>query len=260
MSIFCISDLHCGDKGSRDNFAFDGREDRFYRFLDYVGDNQLIIAGDLIDAWQVNLSKAVVTYEKLLDRLDAMQARYIIGNHDVALAYFIGTSMMMGHPFFKRMCHPFEETIGDRRFAFLHGSEGDPYCKATNPGTGEITAIIAGMLEDRAKSPVDHRGNAVEDIFVGSLENALTLWRRLTFQHDRVGEMLDGVEAYRKEVGADVVISGHTHLQGRIQDHYFNCGCWCRSSDGFTRIEDDGTVSMWTWCGDRAEPFDKELR
>ena len=36
MPIFCVSDLHLCDRGFRDNFAVEGREARFYKFLDYV--------------------------------------------------------------------------------------------------------------------------------------------------------------------------------------------------------------------------------
>ena len=74
-----------------------------------------------------------------------------MGNHDNALAPLIGTPLMIDHPLFKRSCHPFEETIGGRRFAFLHGHEADPYCCDLNPGVGEITAIISGVLEDRTR-------------------------------------------------------------------------------------------------------------
>ena len=63
---------------------------------------------------------------------------------------------MIDHPLFQRACHPFEETIGGRKFAFLHGHEADPYCCDLNPGVGEITAIISGLLEDRNKGPVHH--------------------------------------------------------------------------------------------------------
>ena len=60
---------------------------------------------------------------------------------------------MIQHPLFQRAHGPFEEVIGGRRFAFLHGHEADPYCCDLNPGIGEITAIISGMLEDRNKGP-----------------------------------------------------------------------------------------------------------
>ena len=31
MPTFCISDLHLCDRGPRDNFAYNGREERFYQ-------------------------------------------------------------------------------------------------------------------------------------------------------------------------------------------------------------------------------------
>ena len=84
MPIFCVSDLHLCDRGYRDNFAVEGREVRFYKFLDYVEAEraQLYVLGDLFDFWQANLSRAVVAYLDLLTRLDKMQAIYVVGNHD----------------------------------------------------------------------------------------------------------------------------------------------------------------------------------
>ena len=103
------------------------------------------------------------------------------------------------------------------------------------------------MLEDRNRGPFTANHHAVEDQFVGTLEAALTLWRHLTFQHGRRDEMLDGVEAYRKEAGADVVVYGHTHEPGHIGDYHFNSGSWARTNDTFVRIEEDGQTAVWEW-------------
>ena len=64
----------------------EGREERFYKFLDYVEaeGGQLYVLGDLFDFWQANMSRAVVAYLDLLTRLDKMQAVYVVGNHDCA--------------------------------------------------------------------------------------------------------------------------------------------------------------------------------
>ncbi|MGA2059107.1 MAG: UDP-2,3-diacylglucosamine diphosphatase [Thermoguttaceae bacterium] len=262
MTRFCISDLHLCDKGPRDNFAFNGRGERFCEFLNFVGNQggKLLILGDLFDWWQVNLSESVLCYRWLIDRLAAMQARYVIGNHDNALAKFIGASLMPAHPLLQLSTGPFEETIGGRKFAFLHGHEADPYCNSLNPGVGEITAVISGVLEDRNKGPFNAHGHAIEDEFVGTLESVLTLWRRLTFQHGRLDEMIDQVEAHRTERQADVVVYGHTHEPGRIGDRHYNTGCWCRSKDTFLCIEDDGAVSLWEWTEAGAVPFNRTLR
>jgi UDP-2,3-diacylglucosamine pyrophosphatase LpxH len=262
MTRFCISDLHLCDRGPRDNFAYNGREERFCQFLKFVDNHggTLIILGDLFDWWQVNLSESVLRYHYLIDHLVTMKALYLVGNHDNALVKFIGTSLMPAHSLFQLATGPIEETIGGRRFAFLHGHEADPYCNSLNPGIGEITAVISGMLEDRNKGPFNAHKHAIEDEFVGTLERALTLWRKLTFQHGRLDEMLDSVEAYRKEKQSDVVIYGHTHEPGHIGDCHYNTGCWAREHDTFVRIDDDGSVSVWEWTKAGAIPFKKILR
>jgi UDP-2,3-diacylglucosamine pyrophosphatase LpxH len=255
MPTFCISDLHAADRGPRDSFSYNGREARFNKFLDMVEQTRgrLLILGDLLDFWLVNLGAAITTYLPLLDRLAGMGATWVVGNHDNALAPLLGTSLMLNHPLFQQSCRPFEEEIGGRRFAFLHGHEADPYCCDLNPGIGEITAIISGLLEDRNKGPVRH-GHAVADEFVGTLERALTLWRTLTFQHGRQTEMVAGVEKYRREKQCDVVVYGHTHEPGYIGDYHFNSGSWARQHDTYVVISDNGQASVWEWLGDRAIP------
>lgn len=255
--IYCISDLHLCDKGPRDLFWNRG-EDRFYRFLDFVDNNQLYILGDLMDWWQCNLGESVMKYQRLLRRLENMHTTYVWGNHDNAFVSLSG-DYELNIPTIKFGGGTFTRNIGGKVFAFLHGHEADSYCRDLNPGIGEITAIISGLLEDRNKSPV-RNGKPIEDMFINTLEVALDLWRHLSHQAKRRDEMLDQVEKYRQDRAADVVVLGHTHEQGRIGSQHYNCGSWCRDRDGFTKIEDDGTVSMWTWAGDHAEPFDGVLR
>jgi len=266
MPIFCVSDLHLCDRGYRDNFAVEGREARFYKFLDYVETEGglLYVLGDLFDWWQVNLSRSIRAYQDLLARLahiGSLGALWVVGNHDNALTDFIGSNIKLEGLSLPAMSRAFEASIGGRRFAFLHGHESDPYCRDANPGTGEITAIISGLLEDRNRGPFSTNHHAVEDQFVGTLEGALTLWRKLTLQHGRMDEMLDGVEAYRKEAGADAVVYGHTHEPGRIGDHHFNTGTWARTNDTFVRINDDGSTAVWEWRYDnRPVLFSRVLR
>ena len=250
MPLFCVSDLHACDKGPRDNFAYEGREVRFNNFLDMVlkERGELLILGDLLDFWQVPVGSAVKAYLPLLDRLAGMNAQWVIGNHDNAMEPLRGTTVMLRHPLFERACGPFDKVIGGRKFTFLHGHETDPYCCDLNPGIGEITAIISGLLEDRNKGPM-RQNRAVEDEFIGVLEGALSIWRRLTFQHSRQAEMVAAVDKYRLERQADVVVYGHTHVPGRMGDYHFNTGSWARSNDTYARIEDDGSVNLLEWLG-----------
>ena len=260
MPTFCISDLHYATAApattSPTTAAKSGSASSSSSWSEAQG--RLLILGDLLDWWQVPVGAAISAYLPLLNRLDELGAEWIVGNHDNALAPLIGTPLMIDHPLFQRSRHPFEEEIGGRRFAFLHGHEADPYCCDLNPGVGEITAIISGMLEDRNKGPV-HHGHAVDDEFVGTLESALTLWRTLTFQHGRQTEMVAGVEKYRREKKCDVVVYGHTHEPGSIGDYHFNSGCWARQHDTYVAITDNGQASVWEWLGEKAIPYHATL-
>lgn len=256
--IYAISDLHFGDKGPRDNFAARG-SDRLFRFIDYVSQKsgQIIILGDMFDWWQCNLGESIIQYGDELNALYASAAIWIPGNHDSDFTPLLKHGRItLPHPLLTRGRAPSLCSIGDKTFAFLHGHEADPYCNSSNPGTGELTAIISGLLEDKHGQDTGQ----VEDRFVGGLERLLTLYRRLSGQHGRLDEMIDNVLKYRDDHGAGVVVSGHTHVPGRIGNHYFNSGTWCRDMDTFVQIEDDGTVRMFVWDGYKPIPFDKELR
>jgi UDP-2,3-diacylglucosamine pyrophosphatase LpxH len=256
-TIFAISDLHLCDRGARDNFNARG-EDRFLRFLDYVDHERgtLLVLGDLLDCWQCNFSASIMSYQKLLRAICCVPSRWVIGNHDGLLAEFLGTNIQLVNAFLPDMSGPFETTLGGRRVAFAHGHECDPTCNSVNPGLGELTAIISGMLEDRNKSPNKY-GRAVEDFFIGSLEAPLNLWRNVTWQKNRDAEMLGNAEVYRKAVGADVLVYGHTHTPTHTGT-LVNSGCWCRDTDTFVRM-DDGVPSLYVWDGERPRKIEKEL-
>jgi len=251
MPVFIASDLHAGDRGVRDNFARPvDKLPVFNAFLDYVvaEKGKLVIAGDLFDFWQVNLSKAIVVNRVLLDRLAQMQAAYIVGNHDSDLRYFVGTGFLR-HPFFNRMCMHATGQIAGRKFLVLHGHEADPYCKSDTPDMGRITAIASGLLEDKAGGPVED-GVCVEDRFIGRLE-WLAGWYSRIFKggKDRFGELHANMRKVRDERKVDVLITGHTHMAGRIGDWYYNSGSWARDLDSFVRINDDGTIGVYNWPG-----------
>ena len=293
--IFVISDLHMGDGGARDNFPLNNREKELGLFLDYVASQQgeLIILGDLFDFWQMNLSKIVVKHLPLLDRLAAMKATYIVGNHDSDLASFIGTGFL-SHPLFKNMARPFEREIGGKRFMFMHGHEVDPLNKGDEPGKGRICCILAGMREDKNGSPVlpdgefveDHLeeiGDILEDIAVhfkktetrltGSLawlprqvSRRLRRKRTAVTRHftpaqnpDRAKEMLTLYREDMEDNGYDVLIAGHTHHPGRIEDWYFNSGTWARKINNFVQISPNGDAAVYDWVNGRPVANNKVL-
>ena len=263
MTTFCISDLHLGNRGPRDNFCVGGRELRFDAFLDYVQEQEgeLLILGDLFEWWQVTVGSAILAYLPLLNRLsENRDLTWVTGNHDNVLTPILHTYLIPNHRLFRSAGGPFTRQIGGRTFAFLHGHETDPYCRSVDPGIGQVSAILSGLREDRHKGPVDTHGRAIEDRLIGILEYALTFWRRLTFRHGRLDEMIDGVEAHRKRQNADVVVYGHTHNPGRIGTHHYNCGTWARQHDTFVRINNAGQARVWEWTDNGACLFDRVLR
>jgi len=275
--IFVISDLHIGDGGVRDNFPLNNREEELAAFLDYVAGRrgELIILGDLFEFWQMNLSRVVMKRMPLLDRLAAMNATYVLGNHDADLDGFIGTGFL-SHPLFQRMCGPFLREIGGKRFKFMHGHEVDPVNNGDEPGKGRIFCIVAGQVEDRNKSPVYPNGDYVEDDLEKIGEDLLGPWTAfaswisrllhcgglgMAKEHltpaqnpDRAKEVLSMYQQDRKDNGYDVLIAGHTHQPGRIGNWYFNSGTWARKANSFVEIASSGYSAVFDWIDGRPVP------
>jgi len=255
----CISDLHMGDGGPRDNFAYGSRACEFNAFLDAVEaqGTTLVICGDLFEFWQANLS-AVITYRKpLLDRLARLGAIYIPGNHDADLSYFIGRKWLT-HPFFRtmRLCHTI--TVAYRTFHFYHGHEEDPYCCTDRPGIGRISAIYAGLKEDRNGGPMLDKHKTVEDMTVGRIERCMSAVRKLFGLPGRVETL--NARWLRRVPQDDAIVFGHTHSPGQKDGKLFNCGSWAETRNGFVRIYDDGSVHVMDWINCQAVPNETELR
>lgn len=244
--IYAISDLHLGDRGTRDNFHVGNREQRFNNFLDHVSKDQLIICGDLLDLWTTNFSRAYRANSLLLRRLRDKGAIYIPGNHDNLL----DVNDRWPWEWCPIRCASYRTSVAGKSFEFIHGHEVDSTCNSLNPGIGNITAIISGLLEDMHGAPT-HNGEFIEEQFIGGLEKALRI-----FQHkDRSKELLDKVEAFRT---TDVLVYGHTHAPGS-HNGCFNAGCWVRDDDTFVQIDNDGNVSVQKWLGNTSIPYEVQL-
>jgi len=256
--IYCVSDLHLGDGGPRDNFAVGDRMKQFLAFLDYVEerDGRLILLGDLFEFWQANLSRVVVRHLGLLDRLAEMGARYVLGNHDADLLDFCGTDMLR-HPFFDRMVPAHEETINGQRFKFVHGHQADPYCAGDTPGKGRIAAIYSGIWEDRHGSPWINKYRTVEEATVGRVERLLSLIYRLLGRSDRFREMNQRLRVIYQDY--DVIVSGHTHRAGAIRPWLYNTGTWAERANSFVCINAQGVATVFNWKNGRAVPNKTEL-
>lgn len=265
-SVYVISDLHMGDGGPRDNFGYGRHENDLLSFLDMVDDTNglLVICGDLFELWQSNISKVLTKRVYLLDRLAAMGAVYILGNHDADLLHFGSDNLQGGgrqwlsHPFFRTMRTSLTLNVGGKLFHFVHGHETDPYCAGDTPGLGRITAIYSGLEEDKNGSPMLDKYRTVEDKVVGRLEKLVSLWGRLRGKPDRFTGMNRALTLYLRQ-GADVVVCGHTHFPGHIGDWHFNTGTWAERTNSYVVINENGKAGVFDWANGRATPNPKEL-
>jgi UDP-2,3-diacylglucosamine pyrophosphatase LpxH len=273
-TIFVVSDLHMGDGGPRDNFAFDNKAREFSRFLDFGGQagGELYILGDLFEFWQANISRVLKERMPFLDRLAEMKAVYVVGNHDADFEELIGTRLL-NHHFFDRMTGPVMRLIGTRQFKFMHGHELDPFHRDGTPGWGRILSILGGIIEDRKGSPLLSAGGMTEktllrigrgfmwimNLSVNQFEKSQTRQMAPDFEASltptQYPEKVKGILAlYQKDrlrEGYDVLVTGHTHKAGRSGDWYYNSGCWVGLRNNYLRIDPAGGVSVCEWKNGR---------
>lgn len=245
--IYVVSDLHAADGGPRDSFSYGGREKQFDAFLDHVDANsgQLVIAGDLLDLWQCNIS-SVLTYRRpLLNRLREMGAIYVLGNHDSDLNYFIGTGLI-NHRLITHAVRKYTARAGGKVIDIIHGHEADPFCISDVPGIGRITAIMSGIAEDRNGGPMINESKSVAQKVVGPMDRFVSHFDWLRGKPSRSVAMNRELKKH-KDGACDILISGHTHLPGRIGDWYYNTGTWAEFKNSFVEISPDGVVTLFDW-------------
>ncbi len=252
--IFAISDLHIGDKGFRDNFAYSGNERRFLGFLDYVKDNdgEIVIVGDFFELWQANMSKVLTSRMRLLDQLSELNIVYVLGNHDIDLCYFINNEGWLSHPFFNRLTrHIYHTYMGERLFSFTHGHLVDPYCDSDDPGVGRISAIYTGLREDCNKGPMLDKYHTVEGRVLGRLGKLSQFKNWITCKPNLNVQMNRRLRS-QKPQAIDAIVCGHTHKPGRIGSWLYNCGTWAEGKCSFVKITDDGKANVFDWVNNKA--------
>ncbi len=273
--IIIISDLHMGDGGPRDNFAFDQKEHHLNNFLDYVEslDAELFILGDLFEFWQSNIGMVLMHRMNIINRLAQMQAVYVVGNHDADFESLIGTRLL-SHPFFDRMTGPFERTIAGKRVMFMHGHELDPFNRDGTPRWGRILSILAGIVEDRKGRPLLSAGGFTEKSlltvsrgFMRAWNNSLNLFEKserheqphklddsLTPTQDpsRIKGIMSLYHAHKRQEKYDFLVTGHTHAAGFFQNWYCNSGCWVGIRMNYIRILPDGKIRLYEWKENRS--------
>lgn len=198
--LFVVSDLHLGDKGSRDNFHAKiktlageiDREAEFMSFLNLVKNNNgaLAILGDMFEFWQSNIGTVIARNKKLLDALSEMDITVILGNHDSDIFELIqDKELCPRHPFFSKVFSPEDyitpipekninvlrikavqsDSTYPLKIGLMHGHEIDVYNMNATPGIGRMATIFAGVIEDSYGNPYSTDGKLVEAALFDSI-------------------------------------------------------------------------------------------
>lgn len=289
--IFLISDLHLGDRGKRDNFFLPGKDQKenkvdrlalFESFLKMVKkrNGQLVILGDLFEFWQANIGEVIKVNLPLLDKLAEMEAIFVVGNHDIDLEPLVeNRESVFKHPFFARMTSAFSVKIGGKRIKFFHGHEIDPYNQGNSPAWGRMMAILAGIVEDKLgagsvtevtteeiliKIGVDIK-NSAASLWDGIEEKWHELWGN---EHEKsltpaqntslVSEHFQHMEKEKEKGEFDIVVCGHTHMAGKLEDWYVNSGSWVKFENGepvgnYLQIYPDGQFDVCKILRDKVD-------
>lgn len=213
MKIAVLSDLHLGAKDGLDRFArAPDAESRLLAFIERLEAqaDRVVLCGDIFETLRgavpgpsrAALQAAMAAYPQITRRIQE-DPRYVLiqGNHDTL------TGELLGGVEFHR---EFEDGLN---LLFLHGHQVDRLAKGQAPLSR--LGIWAGGILERCHLPVTHHVDARRD---GPNKPES---KGHPTQRER------DVAALGKSMGADIVITGHTH---RLAHHeldgvvYLNSG------------------------------------
>jgi len=220
--IVVVSDLHIGDN------RVDGNLSSLFGTIERLAapDSHLVLNGDTFDLAVLpcfdSRHREFISVARKHGRIT-----YIKGNHDW-LVDGLDDALAPNTLF----CHEFEETLGGRRFRFLHGHQSD-FISNRLPRLNRIMIRANHWIADTLGIDLQMRLRATG---IGQ--------RTLERQENRIAE---------NSPGAHVVVAGHTHrpgirlVGGRM---YVNTGDWMeRRHCSYLLIRNDGTFELTTLEG-----------
>jgi predicted phosphodiesterase len=201
VNLAVISDLHLGRGDATEQFGHD--DAHFLEFLKFLEGNfeRIVLLGDIYEtltsralrAQAQELSVCRSAHREVARRFDRPQYHFIHGNHDLVAG--------------RLMRAPAEWTLeaDGKRFLFTHG-HGYDWLTRRMRWLSELSVWVGGWLLRIGLEPI-HR-------LVDQLDHKL---RAATIDPARCGFQRWAINL-AKARGADVIVTGHTHL-GAVTDH-----------------------------------------
>jgi UDP-2,3-diacylglucosamine pyrophosphatase LpxH len=264
-----------------DNLRRSGREALFDNFLEYVRqeDGQLVILGDLFELLRYPLDSIIVRRRDLLDRLAAMNALYVPGNHDADVLSLVDANRPP-HPFFAGVRSAFTQPIGAKRFRFMHGHEIDPFVNAGWKNVGRMIGAVTYHFELHRRRGFLRR-DLPRDPSLWTSDPAVRLRRRircrmtralregcvrmsaekvrLLTRQIRTQHMMKNYAWDRADNLYDVAVAGHTHHAAAFGGWFFNSGSWTGRNTDFLLISPAGDVRLLDWTRQGPQTKDEIL-
>jgi UDP-2,3-diacylglucosamine pyrophosphatase LpxH len=216
-----ISDLHLGSGVCQAKAVVDFLEDIHHR---RTRTKRLILNGDVFDS--IDFRRLKKSHWKVLSLLrklaDEMEVTWVCGNHD-------GTADIVSHLLGLEVVDEIVVPSGDKRVLFLHGHQFDQFIER-HPFATRFADNLYRFMQKIDRS---HR-------FAKMAKRRSKTFLRST------EKIRAGAVNRAKELGADVVCCGHTHLAVAFPEDplpYFNSGCWTETPCHFLTLA-DGVVTL----------------
>jgi predicted phosphodiesterase len=199
MSIAVISDLHLGPGDRSDIFRHE--DSQFVRFLTFLEGNfeRIVLLGDiwetLTPTWDRDPARALLkareAHPEIARRFESSRYTYVHGNHDlVAGAFGVPEEIMLRH--------------GGTRILFTHGHHHDVLIRKAR-WLSELGVWLGGWILRSGLQSMYRLCAALDQ----SRSAPTVPPERCTFQKWALSEAQDR--------GADVVVTGHTHIPLRAE-------------------------------------------
>ncbi len=251
-NLYIVSDLHMGDGSNKDNFK--PYQADFEKFLDYVEKDEdycLILAGDVFEFWQSQHGDIIRTYYDLIKRLISMNTVFIVGNHDIDLVGFIG--LEMGSKFFELLSGGLVVSRNGKNISIMHGHEFDIFNDPNKAMMlGKMAAMLAGWVEMKVGPTVE--GKSTESFlsdtamrFVSFFSNIYRWLNPTVNKGGNLNKFYQTVLKHHNKYPNNILVMGHTHDAGSIEDWYFNDGSWQNGNPNFIFINKQGRLILKEW-------------